>query len=783
MEFVDKADKFKWLKGSSIKIMTNYNPDDHLKLLGFTAKDRNHIISQVHESYENVVLIVNPKERWLMVNVVVDGKPDPKVLQNEMDKANDILKTLYKIRYRERQDHYMTFVGVIICPQYKDEDLNSNIFPFLNAPVPTFVTEKEWNNNGLENKLKSFINDSKKKIKSQGGVVSRNFSEDLQVFTGQLMTSMAQRSLFLPRVTDDQEERISTIFLNKAQIEAINYPCKWKTINGGYGSGKTVVLNEIAWKMINEDDVSVVCYLPFVPYSLIDQQFAKSFRLLCENKDAARLNFKLKSICLQDCVAEMNMDLVNFYDFTTPPIKNVSFIIEYLKNKFHSQGKKMAILIDEFPREFIDGSYAKQLAECLNEHFQDITVVISYQSIEKVKEYEMDGNLVSSRETTTKIPGIREFKLTKTMRMALKIFELNEILKKEVAKIKHVTPLKYETIPSTNLELPVSNPPRKLSSTEVTIIGSEPRELVNKVLKDNASEEKSSKKIISSASKEISSESTLKLDTSRLHDVEILTKLENPNKSRIVHSLNTKISFAKTECGHSLSCLRKPKVHWLPDSLNSIESNVCLSLVLENCIEDVQRTAIICTSKDQIETMKMALDRIEPKKQHSVYIPYLLGPLPGRQEKIKIIEDSNNTDFILLTDYRSFRGCESEKCIMLIDLNSNIGPNLYVEILTRSVAYLDILVTPRTERTSSDTSKVMDNVLKEWKERKLATQVYMKIDSKKKQRDCDEIDITICESETKTKISRKLTLEDRESFQKQMVEIINGKSDNAMSLQ
>ena len=66
---------------------------------------------------------------------------------------------------------------------------------------------------------------------------------------------------------------------------------------------------------------------------------------------------------------------------------------------------------------------------------------------------------------------------------------------------------------------------------------------------------------------------------------------------------------------------------------------------------------------------------------------------------------------------------------MLIDLNSEIGPNLYVEILTRSVAYLDILVAPKVKGKlfTSDTSKVMDKVLKEWKRQKLVTEVCVKI--------------------------------------------------------
>ena len=279
--------------------------------------------------------------------------------------------------------------------------------------------------------------------------------------------------------------------------------------------------------------------------------------------------------------------------------------------------------------------------------------------------------------------------------------------------------------------------------------------------------------------------SSLKLDTTRLHDAEVLTNDSIAKKiMKKVMSMSTKTSFIDTECGHSISCPTKPKLHSLPTSLTSYKSNVYLSLVLEHCLESFRKTVIICTSKDQVEIMKMALDRIEPRKQYSVYIPYLLGPLPSKQQKSQIVEASNSTDFILVSDYRSFRGCEAEKCIMLIDLNSEIGPNLYVEILTRSVAYLDIFVAPRTKLISSSTSKIMDKVLKKWQRQKLVTQVSVKIDSTKKHKDCSEINVTIYESGKKKRRMRgELKLEEEESFKKQMYEIKDTKDDHTHALQ
>ena len=756
-KFVDMVDGLKWLTEAPIKILTNYNPVDHLTLLGLSDKDRNQIMSRTYETYDNVVLIVHPEEKWLTVNVVVDGKPDPKTLQLQMEKLNDILKTIYKTGYQKLKEHYMTLIGLIICPCLEDEDLNSKMFPFLNDNKPMFVTKNEWNNvELLENKFKLLVSESKKEIKGfcQSGAIKRSSTGDMKMYTGQLMASMAQRSLFLPKVTDDMLEKIDTILLNNDQINTINHPCKWKIISGGYGSGKTVVLNEIARQMVKQDNIGAICYLPFDPYSLIDKKFEESFHLLCKEEKIEHLAFKLKSISLQECVVEMaNVALSDVYDLTSPPSKNVSIIMEHLRKKYCTDGKSIAILIDEFSREFIDKDYASRVTESLVEHFEDITVAISFQSVEKVREFESNGKITNPRQCSIDISGMTEFKLGKTMRMALNNYQLNEILKKEISQGKHVTPLKYDSSNSISIT----------HSTEEILSSSK----ANKRRIESSEETHSSTKISEDTQDmgepAVTEPTSSKLDTSRLHDPELLTK-GTQEKGKVVQSINTKVSFVETECGHMMSCPTKPRLHKFPYSLSSYESNVCLSLTLENCIKDAEegvvKVVIICTSKEQVKTMKTALDRIR-KNRYNIYIPYLLGPLPSSEDKSKIVHASNDTDFVLITDYRSFRGCEAEKCVMLIDLNEDIGANIYVEILTRGVAYLEILVTPRNEENApSNTSKVMDNVLKQWFTKDLVS----KVDDIKLQINRNYFNVKKTESGVTETLSREIRQKEEEEF-------------------
>ena len=771
--FVDKVDELKWLSKAPIKIFTNYNPVDHLTLLGLSDKDRNQIISRTYETYDNVVLVIHPEEKWLMVNVVVDGLPDPKTLQLEMEKMNDILKTIYTTGYQKLKEHYMTLIGLIICPHIEEKDLNSKMFPFLNdsKPMSPFVTKNEWNNAQLlEDKFESLVNESKKYVKScqnESGAIKRGSKGDMEMYTGQLMASMAQRSLFLPKVTDNLEEKIDTILLNEDQINTINHPDKWKIINGGYGSGKTVVLNEIARQIIKQDDIGVICYLPFAPYSLIDQKFEESFHLLCKEEEIEHLSFKLKSISLQECLAEMDLALSDVYDLISPPSKNVSLIMEHLKEKYCTDGKRMAILIDEFPREFINKDYARNLADSLEKHFKEIAVAISFQSVEKVREFESNGKITNSLEYSIDIAGMTEFKLGKTMRMALNNYQLNKILQEEIAQSKHITPLRYAPRMSKRFK-------NSFSSLKNVFVHSK-TSAKNKIKNAKSSLDDLAKNRASDNLEESSEfnnptfSSKKQLDTSCFHDPEFLSKkLRRKPKDKLVWSVSTKISFIESKCGISFCSPTKPRLHLFSSSLASCESNVCLSLVLGNCIKDAEKVVIVCTSKEQVETMKMALDRIDLKKCYHIYIPYLLGPLPESQQKSTIIKASNSTNFILVTDYRSFRGCEAEKCIMFIDLNEQIGPNIFVEILTRAVAYLDILVTPRNKtNAASNTSKVMSKVLSEWRERQLISEVFVDLQADRT-RNIKQIDVKITESGVTETLSREIKHEEEEAFKERM---------------
>lgn len=72
----------------------------------------------------------------------------------------------------------------------------------------------------------------------------------LKTVAGTIMVSMSQSLIHLPRVTEHIPTKLTTILLNRQQIEAIQNPARHKILAGPFGGGKTVILSEIAKKLL-----------------------------------------------------------------------------------------------------------------------------------------------------------------------------------------------------------------------------------------------------------------------------------------------------------------------------------------------------------------------------------------------------------------------------------------------------------------------------------------------------------------------------------------------------
>ena len=64
------------------------------------------------------------------------------------------------------------------------------------------------------------------------------------------MASMCQSLIHLPKVTQHIPTKLTTLLLNRQQISAIQHPSQHKLLTGPFGGGKTIILAEIAKKLL-----------------------------------------------------------------------------------------------------------------------------------------------------------------------------------------------------------------------------------------------------------------------------------------------------------------------------------------------------------------------------------------------------------------------------------------------------------------------------------------------------------------------------------------------------
>ena len=176
--------------------------------------------------------------------------------------------------------------------------------------------------------------------------------------------------------------------------------------------------------------------------------------------------------------------------------------------------------------------------------------------------------------------------------------------------------------------------------------------------------------------------------------------------------LITKSSFIQGLCGNKLKQDAKPRIYFVSqDAMNSHNGIPSIQVILGQCFAErcEEDSIVMCSSLEDACIVNTALFNLcKPSK---LYIPYLREECPSSSDKkrlLKVLE--SDTNIVLVSDYRSFRGCESSHSIIFADYEK---PNILAEMLSRTMADLDIII-PLKHPSTHLVSNPIQTSIKTW---------------------------------------------------------------------
>ena len=181
--------------------------------------------------------------------------------------------------------------------------------------------------------------------------------------------------------------------------------------------------------------------------------------------------------------------------------------------------------------------------------------------------------------------------------------------------------------------------------------------------------------------------------------------------------LITNSTFISGRCGNTLISRAKPRIYLLSnDSVLKHQGIPSIAVVLKQCLDerDEKDVVILCNSILDVNRTKAALDLW--KKPFAEYVPYLRRTVPASSQKNYILNElSSNTDTIVVSEYRGFRGCEASHSIIFLDFENPIPGGIMAEMLSRTLVDVDFIALPRKEPTPGAPIKnIIEDTFNTW---------------------------------------------------------------------
>lgn len=691
------------------RIFTGYDCVQHIQMFSVNSES---ILDGCNDvKCDNVVIVVNAQLGLVCVYKITSATTDSE-LTNELQQCNVILKTLITLFTNELKQAFL--FGGLILSELERNVMKEENFYCLNGDYSSvmddglvFVTKEDiQSKDKLQSwwyRLRKKISDERKTRMEKAELKAMDWKTKFDTICSQIFASMSLVSESL-HITKSSTNRVSSLLLNKDQLDIVYSKEPLKMIEGPFGSGKSIILKALALKILKScpDGGASIVYVCWDPYSLIEAEVNYCFQELLKKSSIREANnITLECLNLKKLAEDNGFKLENL----VTSIGNKKETFARFLRIFCKENKQCHLLIDEFPGSATDKEVCKEIKHFKVSSCKGSTLVVACQSTEKDYRIHTKKKVFRIPKESLVGAGMRTYTLSKSMRMCSNLFNLVKVAQEQITS--SMLPIVAERhMPMVRRMSRSEDDRTSVSFNENNkLLGSSPIEYHDH-FDDDIGDDSSgfgtfkfpSVEICDTQIMDSSGDSTpVKTDPSKLHEPEALLKQFSSLNREASKSLKTIYKYPNGESGHDIQSEEKPNLIYLPNEfqLDTAESVKILEHLLKRfCITNdgasFCQTTIICNNIEELRMVRFALRWMD--ERFVEYTAYLRGHYPELEEKIRVFKNLREEAPVLVTDYRGFRGCQAEHCVCFVNQKDLYGDHILVEVLTRAISQLDLIV-------------------------------------------------------------------------------------------
>ena len=673
-------------KKGSLKgfVIHGYYLSKHLEFLKYSPD----IFQNSEGDSGEVTIAYNPTKRVVFIVRVAKEKN----LQHEMQLSTmDMIK--FALLYNDvLVKSRVTLINLLVTNEkpndfpFKCKNCISQVIP-IESLTSSKSLEKWW-----ENKEEDFV-DVNSYYKDVNTDFSINFPAKLFGFLASFQFQM-RKGFYgdgFPSLPENPVQQMSqTILMTPAQTRIIYSPKKHLMIKGCYGAGKTIVARkraQIISGLLGKED--------------------SLYYIICDSRSMLKVDMQLNP--------EVNV----YHNVKQKP---ESAIIEEILKSDSKKGK-LNLIFDEFDGENLTITEAKRLNDkfTINERIKDSNIILICQPLEITREVnntKKEGNMFQMLETMNP-PEELTFNLRTTVKINKLVTATVDAL--ELHKpVHHSSQNKIETNENVE-EMKIT----RVEADSVDLIGSNRRRKSRKRKRKNRKHRQKSL--------EKSTEAEQTLDYKRFKPDEAFDGSPDINEDSVQNKITSLFQHRSSKkSGHNIKSDLPSlfEIDYPEESLEAPEESLEAQIQLIAALRKITEREIATNESNQLDISSITyLTDISDIRRHVILhfdtnnnVPktfHIVFELMGISDKVtnnyeEFINDKGKKIFIC--DYRTFRGLEYPRVIVVLD------PSLYhllhflPECLNRCTTFLHIIILKMfTAAERRRPKQAFQDMVKRWK--------------------------------------------------------------------